>query len=443
MNLLVEKFSKPGKSYDISDIGDNFKKSNMAQLLENQMNYGEITAGSKLLKEAVNTTTSAGLTPGGAGHFSPIAMAIHRRAHPDLLAYSLTGVQAMKTYSGVASAIRYTYDGEDVETGFNDMANRTGYTGSGLGKADDHADNVTRFNTARDQWITDNAVDPVNPTASETEIAEHVARAVISSSATTQQGEDFSFEAGQVFPKLNFKFETKAILAGYRSMATSYSVASIMDAMNTWGVDVERGIVENLHYEVLAEADRETLLSCIKVAVDTSNGGDGVRVVDVSSISTDMISEKYLAVLNAIIKASVDVKNKNRRGAGNVVIVSTRVATILESLNNRFTKNTTAVDTRRFASEVGTINGGRIKVFLDSYATEDYALVAYVGQTTDDAGVITSPYVMGLELTAQNADNFSANVGVQYRYAITDSLLGAGNYYTYLKFDGLSAIIGL
>ncbi len=93
-------------------------------------------------------------------------------------------------------------------------------------------------------------------------------------------------------------------------------------------------------------------------------------------------------------------------------------------------------------SESG-ISNGTITVYRDSYATSDFALVGFKGPGISDGGLIFSPYVTGLmSKTIADAD-FSPRIGVMSRYALTETLLGAGRYYRLINYTNLATTIGL
>ena len=48
---------------------------------------------------------------------------------------------------------------------------------------------------------------------------------------------------------------------------------------------------------------------------------------------------------------------------------------------------------------------------------------------------------MGLQNRAISPDDFSPRVGVMSRYALSDSLLGAGRYYRLLSFANVNTLI--
>ena len=415
--LLVEKWSNPDlKGFSVNDINDPIKREQMAILMENQINFGRSSNVMNLLNETSqgsSTVASTTLNDTTAGAFAPIALALVRRTFPELFANKCVAVQAMSGPVGLAYALRWLYNtstNPKVEAAFNDVDKYSGFTGSQSGTSGT-ADSGTGVATATAEgWQ-------------------------IGGSASTGK-----------YPELTFRVDQTAVTAKSRKIATSMSLESLMDVKAMHGIDIQRNITEVLHYELLAEMDREILALMKTAAVDTANGGAAVTTLDVSASSglgSDgrWSQEKFQNIITQILKLSTDIATATRRGAGNFVIVSNRIATALQAAGPIFSRNTAVVNPNNTYAEIGTINNS-ITVYRDSYATTDYALVGYKGPGIQDSGIIYSPYVTGLESRAIDPSDFSPRLGILSRYALTSSLLGTGRYYRQLNVSNLSYLIG-
>ena len=114
---------------------------------------------------------------------------------------------------------------------------------------------------------------------------------------------------------------------------------------------------------------------------------------------------------------------------------------MIQSLNNgQYTANKANVNASNIFAEIGTLNG-TIKVYRDTYNTDNNVLCGYKGPSTSDAGVIFSPYIMGLFNRATAEADFSPRMGVMSRYAITSNLLGASRYYTKFTVSEVDLVI--
>lgn len=408
--LLVEKWSADecGK-FSIKGIQDELLKEQMAIVLENQDQYTFGHDINSILNESPATTVgSTGLNDTAKGAFAPMAMALVRRVFPELFANKCVAVQAMSGPVGLAYALRWLYNtsaSPKVEAAFEKVDIFSGFSGS-----------ISGISGTADAGVG---------------VATNVAEA---------------WKIGTNYPELTFNVDQVEIRAKTRKLATSMSIESLMDVKTMHAIDIQRNIVEVLHYELLAGLDRELLQAMKTSAVNTAQGGASLYTYNMaatSGIGSDgrWSQEKFQNLVTQIIKLSTDIATATRRGAGNFVVVSNRVATALQAAGPIFSRNTAEVNPNNTFAEVGKLNN-TITVYRDHYATTDYALVGYKGPGIQDSGLIYSPYVTGLESRAVDPTDFSPRIGIMNRYALTDSLLGTGRYYRLMAVQNLNTIIG-
>jgi hypothetical protein len=403
----------PGKM-SIASEKDQYIKENLAILLNNQKQK-DIKAETIFETTAI-TNTDAQTNTGGDGSFSPISLALVRRTFPELFANKVVGVQAMAGPVGLAYALRFFYDtaaSPQVEAAFNAVEDYSGFTG--------------------DDVATSGVADSGRGAAS-----------------ATAEGFKIGGSGSAKMPELSLKIDQTAVTAASRKLAASFSLEAAQDIKAMHGVDVEREMVNVLQYEIQAEMDREIVGRLHALAVDTSKGGKAADTLDLSAtaaagtISSDgrWSQERFSSVVTQIIKQANDIAISTRRGAGNFAIVSTRIATALQAAGPVFSRNQANVNPTATMTDIGTINGN-ITIYHDTYhaTTDDSALVGYKGSGISDAGLIYSPYIMGLMNRAIDPEDFSPRVGVLSRYAMTGNLLGAGRYYRELKVTNLDKII--
>jgi len=415
---LVEEWRKAPGSLNVSPITDPYIQENMARLLQNQKDKN---LSQELFQEAGQFAT--GLSGSGAnnpvpasgsgyGVFGPVSMALVRRTFPAFLANKVVGVQPMNSPISLAYAIRYMYrltDGTVAhEAGWDKIPEYSGFTGSTSGSSATADSGTGVSSNVAENWL-------IKPT-----------------------GE---------YPQLTFRIDRQAIEAKTRKLATSFSLEAAMDVKAMHDIEIERELINMIQYELIAEQDRELLAYMKTAAVRTTNaftnveyGGEAALTFDVAKSDGRWSQEKFSTIINIIVDRANEIARKTRRGAGNFVIVSPRVATALQAAQSSFTRNTAMIDATTIFPEVGTING-TIKVYRDNYAVSDYALVGYKGPGISDSGIIYSPYVTGLVNRAIAQEDFSPRLGVMSRYAITDSLLGSGRYYRLINFTNVDALL--
>jgi hypothetical protein len=157
--------------------------------------------------------------------------------------------------------------------------------------------------------------------------------------------------------------------------------------------------------------------------------------------------------LFAVERAANKIAKDTRRGKGNMLIVSTDVASALSmtgllDYNSALTNNTNLMVDDTGNTFAGLLFG-RIKVFVDPYSVSgtDYAVVGYKGATPYDAGLFYCPYVPLQMVRAVDPTTYQPKVGFKTRYGLvanpfaTAAGLGAlandTNYY-YRRFQVLN-----
>ncbi len=452
---LVRKWESAKGPMSIKSIEDSYVKENLATLLENQerkdFNGNQIFLGEAQTGDGATSTAAMdgayGSDAGTAGNggpsnwqggdwrFRPVALALMRRTFPDLFANKVVGVQAMSTPVGLSYALRFTYkkDGTGTEAAWDDVPQYAGYTGKpgtagAEGGADTNFTNGSGALSAADVYGTSGA-GLLTSAGEELQISDSRSTALNDESPEWNQ--------------LGLRIDQQAIEALTRKLAASFSLEAAQDIKAMHGIDIEHEMVNVLQYEITAELDRELLSSLKRVATDTTKGGKLIPAIDVTDSSDDFgrwNGERFMSIISAIVYQANQIAISTRRGPGNFVIVSPALATALQAAGHQFVNYEQNVNPTTTMAAIGKLNG-TLDVYRDQYATSDYALVGYKGPGVSDAGVIFSPYIMGLQNRAISPDDFSPRIGVMSRYAITDSLLGAGRYYRLIPFMNVSKLI--
>jgi hypothetical protein len=152
--------------------------------------------------------------------------------------------------------------------------------------------------------------------------------------------------------------------------------------------------------------------------------------------------QKFGAISNVIVAAANDLLVRNNTGAGNICVVSPMIASILQCSGGQFR----GIDTNIAMSatgipEIGTINGGTIKVYVDSQARDNVCIVAFKGTDLAEAGLIYCPYKINLEYEAVESSSFGKRIGVANRYGWCVNRLGADLFYSSIYFDNVKELL--
>jgi len=434
---LQQKWEPVLNHPELPSIADPYRKAVTAMILENQ--HQSMLKESNMLTE-VNVAGNGGFTgassaAGPVAGFDPIMISLVRRSLPNLMAYDVCGVQPMTGPTGLIFAMRSRYDGQaGAEALFNEANTAHSGTGSQVDVTVDVAANTSStFGT-----ITTGS--GATTSAAETGI-------------TNNAGDTNTFQ------EMGFSIEKVTVSAQTRALKAEYSLELAQDLKAVHGLDAETELANILSSEILAEINREVIRTIYKIA--KTGAQTGTTAVGTFDLDTDSngrwMVEKVKGLAFQIEREANAIAKTTRRGKGNMMIVSSDVASALamagvldyqSALNSQV--NLTVDDTgNTFA---GTIFG-RIKVYIDPYsqvsAAREFAVVGYKGSNAYDAGMFYCPYVPLQMVRAVDTSNFQPKIGFKTRYGLVanpfaDAVPGTGalgaqsnNYYRAFKIANL------
>ena len=430
-DTLVEKWAPVLNENSSGEIKDAHRRSVTAAILENQeiaMNAERSQAqGFGGLNEAApgNSTTSA-------SNWDPVLISLVRRAMPNLMAYDVCGVQPMSGPTGLIFAMKARY-GAGATSTREALFNEAETQFSGDRSTNHDSDNASGFNGITDDSAT--GVRTVDSSVDDSRLT-----STFGSGMSTAAAEALGDGVGAPFAEMGFTIEKATVTAKSRALKAEYSLELAQDLKAIHGLDAETELANILSTEILAEINREVIRT-INSQAKTGALQSNVATRGIFNLSTDAdgrwSAEKFKGLVVQIDRECNVIAKETRRGKGNVVICSSDVATALSasgmldyspglatSLQVDDTGNTFA----------GTLNG-RIKVYIDPYATADYITVGYKGTNAYDAGVFYCPYVPLQMVKAVGEDNFQPKIGFKTRYG-----MASNPYVGTTPADGLATV---
>jgi hypothetical protein len=190
--------------------------------------------------------------------------------------------------------------------------------------------------------------------------------------------------------KLSIQLVKQTVEAKSRKLSARWTFESAQDAQAMHGIDVEAEIMAALAQEITTEIDQEILGSLSALA------GSGYLTFDQGAVSgtATFVGDEHAALAVLINKAANDIAARTRRGAGNWVVVSPSMLTVLQSATTSAFARTTegAFEAPTNTKFVGTLNN-MMKVYVNQYATNDDVLVGYKGSSEADAAAFYCPYI--------------------------------------------------
>lgn len=386
----LQKWAPVLEHADAPAITDSYKKAVTAKLLENtEVALREEAQASSfgVLNEAdANQSTAAVANP------DPVLISLVRRAMPNLIAYDVAGVQPMSGPTGLIFAMKAKFGDGNAITGAPSGAQPEAL----FNEAD------TDFSGAGGNVHTKGLFDsPTEPTVAQT------GTGVATNTAETSSS----------LAEMGFSIEKATVTAKTRQLKAEYSMELAQDLKAVHGLDAESELANILSGEILAEINREVIRSLV---VTGKRGGIGTT--ENFDLKTDADGrwavEKFQSLIFQVEQEANKIATDTRRGKGNFVICSSNVASALAASGSlKFGgEGEIAVDAtgNTFA---GTLNG-RLKVYVDPYASTDYATVGYKGASPYDAGLFYAPYVPLTMVRAVGENSFQPKIAFKTRYGL-------------------------
>ena len=406
---LIEKWSPVLNESSAGEITDRHRMAVTASVLENQEKAlaEQRSAEQGFMTEAAPTNA----TGSAVANWDPVLISLVRRAMPNLIAYDVCGVQPMNGPTGLIFAMKSRYTGQaGTEALAIDEPNAV-FSGDSAGSVGSKG--VSGF-------------DGVAPVADSADALRDVSVAAGMETAHAEGLGSTGADPSSSFQEMGFSIEKATVTAKSRALKAEYSLELAQDLKAIHGLDAETELANILSTEILAEINREVIRT-INTQAKTGALQSNVTKNGIFDLSTDAdgrwSAEKFKGLTVQIDRECNTIAKETRRGKGNVVICSSDVATALAASGSldyspAISNNLQVDDTgNTFA---GLLNG-RIKVYIDPYATANYVTVGYKGTNTYDSALFYCPYVPLQMVKAVSEDTFQPKIGFKTRYGMASN----------------------
>lgn len=455
-DALLEKWA-PVLDYtsdSVAAIEDAHTRLNTAVLLENQEKWcleesntvgGGALGGNAGGQFNPNASTSSDSYAAGDARLPKVLIPMIRRTFPELITNDIVGVQPMSGPVGLAFALRYAYQSDELGSGIDGGATGGGNGGAKLGFSGSVPSEELGYQLL-DTRFTGASSDDLTGAAGYWTFADQDKGVANILSA---------FEITGNIPQVEVKFEKTAVEAGTRRLGARWSVELEQDLKNMNGIDVDAEITNAMSYEIQAEIDREMLMRMIQSALGAGYG-PGFSVWAPASADGRWLVERNRDFYQRLIVEANRIAVRNRRGAANFIVATPRVCAILEMLPEfQWVPVAGDVNTQPVGiAKVGSL-GGRFNVYRDT-RTEvqngnfgqsgaysggttgiEYALLGYKGPEFYDTGIIYCPYIPVMVQRTVGPNDFAPRVGLLTRYGVVDNIFGSNLYYHVVIVQGL------
>jgi len=462
MNEMFENWSETKEA--LLEGLDGNKRKIVSVLLENEKNH------------VLTETASAGAVQANdiAG-FRKILIPMIRRIIPGTIATEIVGVQPMQGPVGLVYSLRYKYaesaNGTNTFSSQNITAGDELFSGPGGAAVASPIRSWYSGNMGAAQpagasglsFVDSNGdVVPTIPAATGTGNAwpSSLDAAAVGSAgaAGPLHGGSGSFIEGSGGRKVSLEVISQAVEAGTRKLQAGWTIEAMQDLQAQHGMDLESELTRALSAEIVQEIDQEILVDLLALAGTVASfdgaspgtyGGPNYRPAYVGD---------RLANLGPMVNlVANEIARKTRRGAGNYIVVSPMVVSVLQSASKSVFAPGVRGDFKgpNNTMMVGTLNG-TIKVYSyvwnSAQATSiggsgnDTILVGYKGGNGEtDVGYFYCPYIPLMSSgVVMNPVTFQPVVSMLTRYGKTSftstvtSLGNSADYYGKINVTNLT-----
>jgi hypothetical protein len=249
---------------------------------------------------------------------------------------------------------------------------------------------------------------------------------------------DFGSTPTYAIPEIDIKIAAIAITTTTRKLRARWTPELAQDLNAYQSLDAEVELTQILSEQIALEVDREILQDLVvqgnaanlywsRAPGKFVNKTSGAAVDMANSLSsgprfTGTVIDWYQTLIETIIDVSNTIHRKTLRGAGNFIVTSPDVSTILEASVSYKPKYSLDGDGQvgqpmAIGCEMIGNLSNRFTVYKDPYFPRNKILVGYKGKGALESGMVYAPYVpLIVTPTIFNPDDFSPRRGVMTRY---------------------------
>jgi len=239
---------------------------------------------------------------------------------------------------------------------------------------------------------------------------------------------------GEAGSKMSIQVLKQTVEAKTRKLSARWTFEAAQDANSMHGLDIEAEIMAALAMEITAEIDQEILGSLSNLA---STGATYDMSASFTGTPT-FIGDRHAVLATLINQQANLVAQRTRRGAANWAVISPSALTVLQSATTsafaRTTEGTFEAPTN--TKFVGTLNS-TMRVYVNTYASNDDVLLGYKGQGEIDAAAFYCPYVPLMSSgVVVDPSSFEPVVSFMTRYGyveLTNTASSLGNAADYVS----------
>lgn len=230
--------------------------------------------------------------------------------------------------------------------------------------------------------------------------------------------------------KMTMEVVSQAVEAGSRKLQAGWTVEAMQDLNNQHGLDLENEMTQALSAEIVQEIDSEIIGDLLALA-GTVGTYNGALPGSPGYYTPTYVGDRHANLAVIINYIANEIGRKTRRGAGNFIVVSPMIVSVLQAASKSVFAPATQGSFKgpNNTMLVGTLNGN-IKVY--SYLWNSVQAVGMAGVTTNsdqilvgykggngetDTGYFYCPYIPLMSSgVVMNSVTYQPSVSLMTRY---------------------------
>jgi hypothetical protein len=235
--------------------------------------------------------------------------------------------------------------------------------------------------------------------------------------------------------EMGISIEKVTVTADSYKLKAKYTDELQQDLKAQHNLDAETELIQLLGDEIAIEQNQRFIYKLNEQAV---LGGSTTWVHESTLYGGDAdgrwAAEKVFAFYMYINKIANQVVKTTMRGRANFMVTSLDIASMFESFKFWYPTMSLAniPDVNLGQTAMVGVLGGKLKVYVDMYATTDYVSLGYKGASEWDAGIYYCPYIPVYVKKAIDPESGQPRIFFHTRYGMGENPFGAEKYYRYI-----------
>jgi len=225
-------------------------------------------------------------------------------------------------------------------------------------------------------------------------------------------------EAKSEMSELTIRFSSVTVNTITRKMRAHWTPELAQDLEAYHSIDAEAELTALLSEEIAAEIDREIIRDLIKEAAFEARWDWAGLSNNANFFGTQKDWNQTL--ITRINEVSAQIHKATLRGGANWVICSAEAGAIFDDLEYFHVDGSAAPEVEKYnlgIEKIGNL-GNRYVVYKDPYLPSSIVLLGHKGNTFLEAGYVYAPYIpLQLTQTIYDPNDFTPRKGIMTRYA--------------------------